>query len=64
VIAVNMPNDNNLYNTTVTGKNAWKNYIVSISQLEQAAAAEGLTLDFLSSVNATVKAYLKNKKFQ
>lgn len=64
VIAVNMPNDNNLYNTTVTGKNAWKNYIVSISQLEQAAASEGLTLDFLSSVNATVKAYLKNKKFQ
>jgi endonuclease G, mitochondrial len=64
VIVVNMPNDNNLYNTSVSGKSAWKNYVVSISQLEQAAATEGLTLDLLSAVNASVKTYLKNKKYQ
>jgi endonuclease G, mitochondrial len=62
VLVVNMPNNNNLYSTTV--KDSWKNYIVSINELEAAAAIEGVSLDLLSAVNVTVKTYLKNKKFQ
>ena len=64
ILAVNMPNDNNLYSTTGSGKDAWKNYIVSIQELEAASAAEGVNLDLLSAVNATVRSYLKNKKYQ
>lgn len=64
VLAVNMPNDNALYSTSFAGKSSWKNYIVSITELEQAAASNGLTLNFLGNVDATVRAYLKNKKFQ
>lgn len=64
VIVVNMPNDNNLYSTTFSGKSAWKNYVVTMNQLEQAAATEGLAMDLLSAVNTTVKTYLKNKKYQ
>jgi endonuclease G, mitochondrial len=63
VVVVNMPNNNTLYTTTSTGKNAWRNYIVTITQLEQAAQLEGSSLDFLGNVNATVRAYLKSKRY-
>jgi endonuclease G, mitochondrial len=63
VLVVNMPNDNHLYNTTSTGKAAWRNYLTTISAVEQGASGSGLTLNFLSGVNATVKAYLKAKRY-
>lgn len=64
VLVVNMPNTNT-YTTTTTGKAAWRNYLTTISAVEQAAATEGLTLNFLSAVpNATVRSYLKAKQFQ
>ena len=55
VLAVNMPNDNTLYSTTVSGKDDWKNYVVTISELEAASAIGGVSLDLLSAVNASVK---------
>jgi endonuclease G, mitochondrial len=63
VFAVNMPNDNNLYSTTSTGQLQWKNYITTINDIEQAAAAQGLTLNFLGSVSTTVRSYLKQKRY-
>jgi endonuclease G, mitochondrial len=63
VVVVNMPNDNTLYSTTATGKNAWRNYITTINDLEAASATEGVTLSLLSSVNATVRTYLKQKRY-
>jgi endonuclease G, mitochondrial len=62
-LVVDMPNDNRLYSTSTSGKAAWRNYLTTISALEQNAAGYGLTLDFLSGVNASVKAYLKAKKY-
>ncbi|HEX6333123.1 MAG TPA: DNA/RNA non-specific endonuclease [Flavisolibacter sp.] len=64
VLAVNMPNDNNLYNTTAAGKTAWRNYVTTVSNLEQNAAAEGMILDFFSNLSAPVRTYLKSKLFQ
>jgi endonuclease G len=63
VLAVNMPNDNTLYSTSTTGKNAWRNYLTTISAIEQASAAEGVTLNLLNNVNANVRAYLKGKRY-
>jgi endonuclease G, mitochondrial len=62
-LVVNMPNDNHLYSTSTSGKAAWRNYLTTISALEQNAAVSGLPIDFLSGVNATVKAYLKAKQY-
>lgn len=64
VLAVNMPNDNTKYTTTSSGKSAWRNYVTTISALEQDAASEGVQLSLLSSVNATVRAYLKEKVYR
>jgi len=63
VLAVNMPNNTQLYSTSGTGKSAWRNYLTTISTLETEAAASGLTLDLLNAVPASVRHYLKAKRF-
>ena len=63
VLAVNMSNNTQLYNTSASGKSAWRNYITTISTLESEAAASGLTMDLLNAVPANVRHYLKNKRF-
>ncbi|HEX2684859.1 MAG TPA: DNA/RNA non-specific endonuclease, partial [Ferruginibacter sp.] len=62
VLAVNMPNDNRLYATG--GGNVWRNYITSISALEQQAGMNAVALDLLQSVATNVRSYLKLKIFQ
>jgi endonuclease G len=63
VVVVDMPNDNRMYTTNAAGKLAWRNHITTIATLEQNSAAAGQTLDFLTAVNATVKTYLKAKRY-
>lgn len=63
VLAVNMPNNNTLYSTSTTGKNAWRNYITTISSIEQSSAAEGASINLIGAVNAAVRTNLKNKLY-
>lgn len=64
IVVIDMENDNRMWNNTTTGKNAWRTRSTTISVLEQNAAMNGLTLDFLSAVtNASVKTYLKAKRY-
>lgn len=62
VLAVSMPNDNRLF--TTNGKDAWRNYIVSVNTLETEASNAGVTLNFFQNVDATVRASLKSKIYQ
>lgn len=62
VLCVSMPNDNRLY--TVSNKNAWRNYLISVSALEIESNANGSPLNLFSSVNATDRALLKSKIYQ
>lgn len=64
VLAVNMPNNNTLYNTSGAGKNAWRNYIVSLNTLEAEANTAGVPLNFLTAVHDSIKTILKNKIYQ
>jgi endonuclease G, mitochondrial len=64
VLAVNMPNNNTLYNTSGSGKDAWRNYLTSIDVLEQKAIAAGVKLDLLTNVPEPVRTVLKSKTFQ
>ena len=65
ILAVNMPNDNRLYTTTGAGRTAWRNYITTITALEAEVNATGdYGLDMLKNIPATVRAYLKGKRFQ
>ncbi|BAV08407.1 DNA/RNA non-specific endonuclease [Filimonas lacunae] len=63
ILAVNMPNYDNLYSTNSAGKSAWQNYTTTINDLEADAKLYGVNLDLLSNLNATVKAALKKKKY-
>jgi endonuclease G, mitochondrial len=63
VLVVDMENDNRLWTTSSSGKSAWRTRITTISNLEQSSAANGVTLDFLTGVNATVRTYLKAKRY-
>jgi endonuclease G, mitochondrial len=63
VLVVDMENDNRLWTNTSSGKTAWRTRITTIANLEQSSAANGVTLDFLTAVNATVKTYLKAKRY-
>jgi DNA/RNA endonuclease G (NUC1) len=62
VLCVSMPNDNRLY--TVSNKNAWRNYLISVSALEIESNANGTPLNLFSSINATDRAALKAKIYQ
>jgi endonuclease G len=64
VIAVSMPNDHTRYSTTSTGERTWRNYLTSVSALEQEAATEGQTLNLLSNVPDSIRTILKNKVYQ
>lgn len=61
VIAVNMPNDNRLY---TTGGNAWKNYVTTISNLEQQSGMNAVLLNLLQNVAVNVRSYLKMKLYR
>lgn len=62
VLCVSMPNDNRLY--TVSNKNAWRNYLISVSALEIESNANGTPLNLFSSISATDRATLKSKIYQ
>ena len=64
VLVVNMPNDNSLYSTNTVGRNAWRNYITTISTLETQANGAGVPLNMLKNVDSTTRVYLKEKLFQ
>jgi endonuclease G len=64
IIAVNMPNDNRLYTIGGSGNNAWRNYITTITSLEQEANNNSVPLNLLQAINSTTSSYLKGKRFQ
>ena len=61
ILAVNMPNDNRLY---TTGGNAWRNYVTTISNLEQQSGMNAVMLDLFQSIAINVRSYLKLKVYQ
>jgi endonuclease G len=63
ILAVNMPNCDNLYSTSGTGRTAWKNYLTTVADIEADAKLHGVNLDILSNVSTTIKAALKAKKY-
>lgn len=64
ILAVNMPNIDNLYGTSSSGKTAWQNYLTSVNDLEAEAKANGVELDILRNINSAVKAALKSKVYK
>lgn len=64
VLTVNMPNDNRLYSTNTAGKNAWRNYLTTIDNLETNANASGVPLNMFKDVADSVRGLLKAKLFQ
>lgn len=62
VLCVSMPNDNRLY--TVSNKNAWRDYLISVSALEIESNANGTPLSLFSNVDATERTLLKAKIYQ
>lgn len=64
VLVVNMPNDNTLYSTSGAGRNAWRNYITTIKDLETEANAAGVQLNMLTNLHDSISAPLKLKRFQ
>lgn len=62
VIAVDMPNDNDLY--TGTGKaGAWKNYLCTVETLEAKARAAGVPLNLFQNIPEGIRAQLKKKQY-
>lgn len=64
IIAVDMPNNNTLYSTTTTGDDAWKDYLVSINEIEESSKKYGKSIDLLKRISTSVKAYLKTKVYK
>ncbi len=64
ILAVNMPNDDRLYNTSSSGQNAWRNYITTVSSLETAANSNGVPLNLFTNISSTISVYLKGKRYQ
>ncbi|HQW85134.1 MAG TPA: DNA/RNA non-specific endonuclease [Ferruginibacter sp.] len=62
VLTVNMPNDNRLY--TSSGTNAWRNYLTTITNLENDANSNGVPLNLFQSVADSVRPALKAKLYQ
>ncbi|MEO7307778.1 MAG: DNA/RNA non-specific endonuclease [Ferruginibacter sp.] len=62
VLAVNMPNDNRLYLTG--GNTAWRNYITTVSNLEQQSGMNAVMLDLFERIPANIRSYLKLKVYQ
>lgn len=61
VLAINMPNDNRLYSGS---GNVWRNYITTISSIEQQSGNNAVLLNLLQNVAANVRSYLKLKLYQ
>ncbi len=61
VLAVNMPNNTQLYSTNAAGKAAWRNYVVSVKALEQEANNNGIPLSLFKDVADSVRGLLKDK---
>ncbi|HQU57103.1 MAG: DNA/RNA non-specific endonuclease [Chitinophagaceae bacterium] len=61
VLAVNIPNDNRLFNTSPSGKNDWRNYLVSVNSIETDAQSAGIPLNLFSAINDSIKVNLKSK---
>lgn len=65
ILAVNMPNDNTLYSTSGPGRNAWRNYLTTVTNLETDVNASGdYFLNLFGSIPATIRPYLKSKLYQ
>ena len=63
VVAVDMPNDHTLY--TTSGKTVWRNYTVTVRDLETRAVAAGVPLNLFNKLSQAVANSLKDKpKFQ
>jgi DNA/RNA endonuclease G (NUC1) len=57
-----MPNDNRLY--SASNKNAWRDYLISVSALEIESTANGSPLNLFSNVAEAERALLKSKIYQ
>lgn len=63
VLAVNMPNNNQLYTISGAGKNAWRDYVTTVSDLELQANAAGIPLNMFKDVPDSVRNILKEKLY-
>lgn len=63
VLAVNMPNAENQYSTSGTGRTAWKNYLTTVSEIEADAKLHGVELNLFSNIPSDIRAALKAKKY-
>lgn len=64
VLAVNMPNDNRLYSTSGAGRDAWKNYITTVANLESDVNSFGdYFLNLFSNVPSATRTYIKSKLY-
>jgi DNA/RNA non-specific endonuclease len=65
VLSVKMPNDNRLYSTGAAGREAWRNYLTTVTNLETVINASGdCFLDLFKSLPATTRSYSKGKLYQ
>ncbi len=62
VLAVNMPNNNNLYSSG--GSTAWRNYLTTVNALEAEASSAGVSLNLFREVADSIKTILKSKLYQ
>lgn len=62
VLTVNMPNDNRLY--TSGGSTTWRNYLTTVTNLENEANSNGVPLNLFQSVADSVRPALKAKLYQ
>lgn len=63
VLAVSMPNDNGLYTTSGAGRDAWRNYITTISGIEASITGTLPRLNILRNVHDSIRNTLRNKRF-
>jgi endonuclease G len=61
ILAVNMPNVGDKF--SVSNKNAWRDYLTTVNDLEANARLHSVDLNLLSNINATVRAALKARKY-
>ncbi|RXK85251.1 DNA/RNA non-specific endonuclease [Filimonas effusa] len=64
ILAVNMPNAENLYGTSDAERKAWRNYLTTVAEIEADAKLHGVELNLLSNVPEAVRTALKAKKYQ
>ena len=64
ILAVNMPNDNRLYSTSGAGRDAWRNYLTSVADLETDVNSYGdYFLNLFSNIPSATRAYIKAKLY-